>query len=292
MTAISPEPDWTVSAAMPAMSLAGGTLRFGREERVHERLEPGLKLVLVLDGELRYSVRGAPATRVSGPLLHMSLCQDAMGMEHEFGAHKALRFVSLRTGLEHLRDTLAMEPAELAALLRAPGGRQPYADANLRVAPAMQALGNQMLACPVQGALKRMYLSGKALELTALAFGALQPAACQAPGHGLSRGDVERLHHARDLVAANLQDPPSLPELARRAGVNVNKLTTGFRKLFGMSVYAYVRERRMEQAHALLAAGALSVSEAAYACGYTDSHFTKAFQRRYGLLPSSVAPRG
>jgi AraC family transcriptional activator of pyochelin receptor len=48
----------------------------------------------------------------------------------------------------------------------------------------------------------------------------------------------------------------------------------------------------MEQAHALLAAGELSVSEAAYACGYTDSHFTKAFQRRYGMLPSSVAPRG
>lgn len=272
---------------MPAMSLAGGTLRFGREERVHERLEPGLKLVLVLDGELRYSVRGAPATRVSGPLLHLSLCQDEMGMEHEFGAHKALRFVSLRTGLSQLQEAFSMEPAELAARLRAPGG-QPYADANLRVAPAVQALGNQMLACPVQGALKRMYLSGKALELAALAFGALH----ETPGHGLARGDVERLHHARDLAAANLQDPPSLPELARQAGINVNKLTTGFRKLFGMSVYAYVRECRMQQAHALLAAGALSVSEAAYACGYTDSHFTKAFLRRYGVLPSSVAARG
>ncbi|WP_231570286.1 AraC family transcriptional regulator [Achromobacter sp. RTa] len=291
MTALHPEPDWTVSAAMPAMSLAGGTLRFCRDERVQERLEPGLKLVLVLDGELRYSVCGAPARRVSGPLLHMSLCQDAMGMEHEFGAHKALRFISLRTGLEHLGDALRMAPEELAALLRAPGG-QAYADANLRVAPAMQALGNQMLACPVQGALRRMYLSGKALELTALALGALQPAPSVAPAHGMTRGDVERLHHARDLVAGNLQDPPSLPELARLAGVNVNKLTTGFRKLFGTSVYAYVRERRMEQAHALLAAGELSVSEAAYACGYTDSHFTKVFQRRYGTLPSSFAPRG
>lgn len=292
MTATRPEPDWTVSAATPAMSLAGGTLRFGRDERVHERLEPGLKLVLVLDGELRYSVRGAPARRVSGPSLHLSLCQDAMGMEHEFGAHKALRFVSLRTGLENLRDALSMEPAQLAALLRAPAAGQPYAEANLRVAPAIQALGNQMLACPVQGALKRMYLSGKALELTALAFGALRPTAPDEPAHGLARGDVERLHHARERVAANLQDPPSLPELARQAGINVNKLTTGFRKLFGMSVYAYVRECRMEQAHALLAAGALSVSEAAYACGYTDSHFTKAFQRRYGALPSSIAPRG
>ncbi|WZB68552.1 helix-turn-helix transcriptional regulator [Achromobacter xylosoxidans] len=81
-----------------------------------------------------------------------------------------------------------------------------------------------------------------------------------------------------------------MPELARRAGVNVNKLTTGFRRVFGCSVYAFVREQRMAQAHALLAAGEMSVSQAAYACGYTDSHFTKAFQRRYGVLPSALVP--
>lgn len=292
MTATPPEPDWTVSAAMPAMSLAGGTLRFGRDERVAERLEPGLKLVLVLDGDLRYSVRGAPATRVSGPALHMSLCQDAMGMEHEFGAQQTLRFVSLRTGLDHLRDAFSLEPCQVADLLRGPRNIASYAEANLRADRALEVLGHQMLACPAQGAIKRMYLSAKALELAALALGALQPAARQAPARGLTRADVERLHHARELAAANLQDPPSLPELARRAGVNVNKLTTGFRQLFGQSVYAYVRERRMEQARVLLAEGAYTVSEAAYACGYTDSHFTKAFQRRYGVLPSRVALRG
>lgn len=291
LPATRPDLDWTVSAAAPAMSLAGGTLRFGQAERVQEHLDPGIKVVLVLDGDLRYSVRGAPATRVSGPSLHLSLCRDAMSMEHEFDAGRALRFVSLRTSLDQLRAAFAMEPAELAALLRAPRGGLPYADANLRVDHALLALGHQMLACPMQGALKRMYLSAKSLELAALAFNALRPARAGAAQSGLSRGDAERLHHARDLLLSDLQDPPSLPELARRAGVNVNKLTTGFRKLFGQSVYAFVRERRMEQAHALLAAGALTVSEAAYACGYTDSHFTKAFQRRYGVLPSSLASR-
>ncbi|CAB3639219.1 Regulatory protein PchR [Achromobacter pestifer] len=276
---------------MPAMSLAGGTLRFGQAERVHEHLDPGLKLVLVLDGDLRYRVRDAPATHVSGPSLHMSLCQDGMGMEHEFGAGRALRFVSLRTSLDHLRGAFAMEPAELGLLLHSPRGGLPYAEANLRVNPALLSLGQQMLACPMQGALKRMYLSAKALELAALAFNGLQPARPGVAQEGLSRGDADRLHHARDLLLADLQDPPSLPELARLAGTNVNKLTTGFRKLFGLSVYAFVRERRMEQAHALLAAGALTVSEAAYACGYTDSHFTKAFRHRYGVLPSSLVPR-
>lgn len=270
------------------MSLAGGTLRFERGERVLEDLAPGLKLVLVLDGELRYRVPGAPAAQVSGPLLHLSLCRDPLRMEHEFGARRSLRFVSLRTSLEHLRESLSLEPADIAGLLRAPRDGAPYADANLRLAAPLQALGRQMLACPMQGALKRMYLSAKALELTALALGALQPAPAASTPGGRSRADVERLHHARDLLLADLQHPPALPELARRVGVNVNKLTTGFRQLFGCSVYAYVREQRMAQAHALLAAGEMSVSEAAYACGYTDSHFSKAFQRRYGVLPRAL----
>ncbi|WP_336235141.1 AraC family transcriptional regulator [Achromobacter dolens] len=288
MTASHPELDWVVPAATPAMSLAGGTLRFERGERVLEDLAPGLKLVLVLDGELRYRVPGAPAAQVSGPLLHLSLCRDPLRMEHEFGARRSLRFVSLRTSLEHLRESLSLEPADIAGLLRAPRDGAPYADANLRLAAPLQALGRQMLACPMQGALKRMYLSAKALELTALALGALQPAPAASTPGGPSRADVERLHHARDLLLADLQHPPTLPELARRVGVNVNKLTTGFRQLFGCSVYACVREQRMAQAHALLAAGEMSVSEAAYACGYTDSHFSKAFQRRYGVLPRAL----
>ncbi|WP_232734857.1 AraC family transcriptional regulator [Achromobacter ruhlandii] len=288
MTASYPELDWAVPAATPAMSLAGGTLRFERGERVLEDLAPGLKLVLVLDGELRYRVPGAPAAQVSGPLLHLSLCRDPLRMEHEFGACRSLRFVSLRTSLEHLRESLSLEPADIAGLLRAPRDGAPYADANLRLAAPLQALGRQMLACPMQGALKRMYLSAKALELTALALGALQPPPAASTPDGPSRADVERLHHARDLLLADLQHPPTLPELARRVGVNVNKLTTGFRQLFGCSVYACVREQRMAQAHALLAAGEMSVSEAAYACGYTDSHFSKAFQRRYGVLPRAL----
>lgn len=288
MTASHPELDWAVPAATPAMSLAGGTLRFERGERVLEDLAPGLKLVLVLDGELRYRVPGAPAAQVSGPLLHLSLCRDPLRMEHEFGARRSLRFVSLRTSLEHLRESLSLEPADIAGLLRAPRDGEPYADANLRLAAPLQALGRQMLACPMQGALKRMYLSAKALELTALALGALQPAPAASTPGGPSSADVERLHHARDLLLADLQHPPTLPELARRVGVNVNKLTTGFRQLFGCSVYACVREQRMAQAHALLAAGEMSVSEAAYACGYTDSHFSKAFQRRYGVLPRAL----
>ena len=172
----------------------------------------------------------------------------------------------------------------------APRGAQGYADANLRASHAVQALGRQMLACPAQGPLRRMYLSGKALELTALALGALEPAR-DAPPAGLSRADVERLHHARDLALANLQDPPGLPDLARRAGVNVNKLTTGFRKLFGQSVCLRARAAHGPGA---CAAGRGQPDGVRGRLRLRLYRFAlhQGLLRRYGVLPSSLLPRG
>ncbi|KAJ8135965.1 hypothetical protein OY671_010822, partial [Metschnikowia pulcherrima] len=68
--------DWTVPAATPAMSSAGGTLRFEREERMSEDSAPGSKLGVVSEGESRYRVPGAPAAQVSGPSSHSSSCRD------------------------------------------------------------------------------------------------------------------------------------------------------------------------------------------------------------------------
>lgn len=79
-------PDWSLTVAPPLVSIAGGTLHFERSLRVQEALAPGLKLVLVLDGDLRYSAAGeSVATDISGPSLHLSLCRDASLLDHEFG---------------------------------------------------------------------------------------------------------------------------------------------------------------------------------------------------------------
>lgn len=270
-------------ASRPALALAGGTLRFSGPRQVAESLEPGWKLVLLMEGALRYRLPGGPPRSVSGPSLHQSLCREPLQLEHEFGQSGALRFVSLRSSFEELEPSCGLDPDQLAHRLGAADG--PYAEHNRRAAPAMLALGRQMLECPVPASLRSLYLSGKAMELAALALaGSLEPPAID----GLSRADCERLHQARERLEASLQYPPTLPELALAVGINVNKLTLGFRRLFGQSVYGYVREQRLQRAHALLAAGVMSVSEAAYACGYTDSHFTKAFRRRYGITPSEL----
>ena len=105
------------------MSLAGGAMRLERQASVSEALDPGLKLVLMLDGELAYRVPGAAETRLAGPMLHLSLCRSPLRLEHEFGHRRELRFVSLRTSLDHLRDTLGIEPGDVARCC-APRGAQ------------------------------------------------------------------------------------------------------------------------------------------------------------------------
>jgi AraC-like DNA-binding protein len=63
----------------------------------------------------------------------------------------------------------------------------------------------------------------------------------------------------------------------------------GFAKLTGLTPHAYVVQKRLDAARHLIGRG-ISLADAAVACGFADqSHFTRAFVRRYGLTPGSYA---
>lgn len=274
---------WQLPAVAPQVSLAGGVLRFDAPACTTEVVEPGFKLVLVLGGQLRYQLRERQAVRVQGPAFHLSLNREPFTVRHEFDPAAALEYVAVRMPAASLAQDFGIDADWLAR--RASGQRGMVLDQ--RADRVLQGLGRQMLMCPLQGAARRVYLAGKALELAATVMAGLE----QRGGPGVSplrAHDVRRLRAAQDILRQCLDDPPSLPELARLAGTNVNKLTTGFRQLFGCSVYEFVRAQRLELAYRLIAAGHGSVAQAAQACGYTDSHFTKVFRQRFGVAPSAL----
>lgn len=79
---------------------------------------------------------------------------------------------------------------------------------------------------------------------------------------------------------------PGLEELARRIGTNEKKLTELFRQRFGMPVYEYLGEIRLERARLQLAGTASQVQLIAERAGYRNaSDFSRAFRRRYGIGP-------
>ena len=153
--------------------------------------------------------------------------------------------------------------------------------------PAMLTVLSKIINCPYQGDLKRLYLESKLLELIVLKLAQVQQEKPPPPpGIRLKADDIEQIHRARDILVQNLQQPPSLTELARLVEINDFKLKRGFRQVFGTTVFGYLYQCRMEKAQHLLENGADSIAQVAQVVGYASpSQFSAAFKRKFGLSP-------
>lgn len=104
----------------------------------------------------------------------------------------------------------------------------------------------------------------------------------------LNPDQLNRLYIAKDVLLKRADCPPSLMELARQVGLNDYLLKRGFRQVFGMTVFGYLQNYRLEKAKQLLAEQKLTVAGVARAVGYASlSSFTHAFQRKFGMNPKA-----
>lgn len=162
-----------------------------------------------------------------------------------------------------------------------------------KVTPVMRAIARQMWHVPYQGMAKQMYLQAKVFELLALHLDLFdETTASHGETCGLKPDTIDRLHHARGILTTELEDPPSLPELAKRVGVSDRTLLRGFKTLFNTTVVGYLKQQRLKQAEQLLRQGTTqgwhsTVAEVANRVGYSNlGHFSVAFKQRFGITPS------
>ncbi len=155
----------------------------------------------------------------------------------------------------------------------------------------MTAVAGALLQPTVHKSVRPIYLRAKAVELVCLAVDRLrQPEQLGESAIRLSKYDITCMHFAREILDESRR-APTLDELARRVGVNRNKLAVGFKHVFGMTVGAYHRDRRLERAYDMLRNPDISIGRVADEAGYRDAgSFTKAFKNRYGVLPSELRP--
>ncbi|MFV9644850.1 MAG: helix-turn-helix domain-containing protein [Desulfobacterales bacterium] len=177
-------------------------------------------------------------------------------------------------------------PADMHDIVN--GSNEKHYYHSLTTTPLVNMAIHQILNCPYQGSLRRLYLESKTLELIAHNLAQL---IVDKNGHNrpftLLPSDIERVREAGDVLIHNLENPPSLLELARQVGINKNKLNQGFQQVFGNSVFEYLRIRRLERARELLESKEKNVTEAAFEVGYAQqSNFTKAFKRHFGINPT------
>lgn len=100
---------------------------------------------------------------------------------------------------------------------------------------------------------------------------------------------------ARDFIAGNLDRELTIGRIAREVGCSTSTLQRHFKMHFGMTVFDFIRQKRLEAARAALAQDGIPIAHAAYLAGYNNiSSFTTAFRKAYGMTPSQVragAPR-
>lgn len=265
------------------VALAAGSFPVREGERIVGRMRRGLKVAIMLEGQQSLELDDRPAVMIGGPTLLVAANNGDHIQQRTGIAGGDIRCALIQFDLDFVEREFSVSVEKLLALA---GG----IDAGLWVRPAdarLRGLGLQMAECNVAEPLRRLFLAGKALELAALALDEIIGKPEKRPSR-LPARTREQIRSVRDRLVGSIQDPPSLAELARESGLNPTKLTSAFRAEFGTSVFGYLQEHRLQQAHALIANGDATVAEAAFRVGYTPAHFSSLFRKRFGIPPSAL----
>ncbi|WP_256009724.1 helix-turn-helix domain-containing protein [Desertivirga xinjiangensis] len=154
---------------------------------------------------------------------------------------------------------------------------------SIRVSPGIYNTINHIKNCTFEGLTRRVYLESKIFELIAMLYAEFEN---EQHDFNLSAADRERILWAASLIQENLNHSFTILELSRTVGINQTKLKTGFKSIFGHTVFGYLQEIRMEQAKTYLLDTSLSVHEIGLLLGYQNtSNFSVAFKKVHGFSP-------
>lgn len=159
---------------------------------------------------------------------------------------------------------------------------------NLKITPSINAILHQMLKCPYEESLRYLYMEGKLMELVAVY---LNEVMYQSKGVSksisLSKDDIKSIYKAKNILDRSITQKITLSYLSKEVCLNEFKLKKGFKELFGMPVYTYLLDKRLELAKFFLEEKKFRVSDVANLVGYGNmSHFAAAFRKKYGVNPS------
>ncbi len=101
-------------------------------------------------------------------------------------------------------------------------------------------------------------------------------------------GDAaNKVHAARKILGENIASDISVDELAEKVNLNRTTLQRVFKQMYGITIFEYRTQVRMQESKNLLIDGDLSITEIAGICGYSNaSKFSAAFKRHFGLTPT------
>ena len=153
----------------------------------------------------------------------------------------------------------------------------------LPISSRVRRAAEEMISSPIQGRLRSIWYQAKIIEVSAHLF--TQPD----DGFFCERQKLlarERAEAVKRIVLRDVENPPSLPAIAREVGCSPSYLSRIFSEATGMTIMRFLRTARLTLAAERLRTGKFNVTEAAMSVGYSSlSHFSKAFAEQFGHCP-------
>ncbi len=256
---------------------------------------PKFMLMIVLEGQQQFVIDGVPFRLEAGtgrsrmPLVFMLNVAQHSTLRFITNSGAPLRKVMIAAPRPWLRRLIETEDGVPARQLHDFLARH-LAHFSFEPGQHILQLAEKIAHPPplLEGELGSLYLRAQGLDImwqSCLAMMAEEMESPQAPSF-LSLRACER---ARDYILANLGKDLTIDLIAGEVGASPSTVQRRFKEHFGVTVFDFVREKRLEAARAALANERVPVGTAAYLAGYNHvSSFTTAFRKAYGLTPKQV----
>lgn len=115
----------------------------------------------------------------------------------------------------------------------------------------------------------------------------------RAPSHP-EYGRIRTVRTAIDYINRHLGDDLTLSEISEAVGLSPNYFSALFKETFGVGLWDYVNEKRIEKAlHTIDSEQSMTMLEIAALCGFNNTaNFNKTFRKFTGLSPSEYRRGG
>lgn len=254
------------------------------------RDEPVYKLRFILNNSFNYydpKVGSAPMHERGYNLLYAPFVQEKISFKDKSYANLEIHFsrdylASFAPHFSNLADWLRKTERHVSTR---------FCKINQVATVDMMHCIRDLLNSPYPGGLRKMHYDALVKELLIMVL-------YETSTHPLRKiirfttKEIETLYELKTFLLTNMDKPLKLEQLAKMYNVTPRTLKRRFFTLFGVKLYNFLLDIRMEQASKLLLETDTSIEHIATLTGYQSfANFSTAFKKHYGYPPKYFRSR-
>lgn len=246
--------------------------------------EPRMVITLDLQGQSRFIAHHGQEIVFTEGCTSITTFNSSLG-ERQYAANSAvtqLRFAITKSWLEKYLDSQHDTWFGNGSVKQL--SHRPISQTGLMA--AQQLLNNK-----ASGQFKQILMHAQALSILAAE---LEPLCTEqsASAKRFNAKDQKIAQLAREILAQEFKNPPSVADLAKRLGTNQFKLKQLCHHFYNTTPYGLLADIRMQIAYQMLETGQYHIGVVADFVGYAHaSNFSSAFVKYYGVSPKTMVKK-